>query len=155
MTGLHEHLPVCALQDIVVVQLEPREPVAVHADDAEDLACHRAVRIHALRVIEKVYTLNAGVGELLLELLCLVLVHLSAYVHKRCIFLELVDIIARAAAEDLCDHVSGAAGVVDFLRVRVDRLAVDACGKHVAVAIVDGAALGMQRNGVRALCLSF
>ena len=163
---LVDALAITALEDVVVVVLEARERGAVLVHITEDLSAGRPVGVDALGVRLVVDAREALVRELLRHLVSLRDVDALREVRVAGARAgQRLQIGIAVAAEDLDEHVRdvvrGAVGrlgglallVLDGLhdrrRVADDVLAVDADGKDVAVAVVDGAALGVQGDDVR------
>ena len=136
--ALHDQLARRAAQDVVVIQLQPRYTVAVHIDEPEHLARHLAVRVDALGVVDEVDPRKA----LLLQGVGRIHVGLALQVDEGGVFLQQVAVVVGRPAERIREGGGGRRDVFDLFRVGIDRGGVDARGEHVAVAVVDGPAMG-------------
>ena len=151
--GLHDHLAVGAGEDVIVVELEAGQAVAVRAHVADDLRPDRPVGIDALSVRHEVDAGELAGVELVAQLVCDLLVDLALDVDEGRVLGEEVHVVALVAAQRADEQRRHARGVRDRLGVGVDRLALDAHRQRVAVAVVDRAALCVQRHRVGSLRL--
>ena len=93
------------------------------------------------------------VGELLLDLVGDVLVHLALDIAEGGVGGEVAHVVGGHASQVLGEHLRHGGGVLHDLGVCVDGLAVHAHGEDLAVAVVDGAAAGGQSDNVGAAAL--
>ncbi len=151
--GLEDTLAVLAREDVVVLELEPREALAVGAHEAQHLAGHGAVGVHALHVGKLVEAGELLLGERGADLVGHRGVHLPPHVDEGGVLGEVREVVLGRAAEVVGEHLGHGLGVGDLLGVGVERAALHRGGQDVAVAVVDGAALGLERHRVGAVCL--
>ena len=133
---------VFALQVLLVLQLQARDALVVGVDDAEHLRGELAVRVDALdRLLEldaREALLHEGVGH--------VLVDLARHVGPGGLLVDLVVREALLDAQVLHERVCNLLLVLDVVRVERDVAALLARREHVAVAVVERAALGVKRR---------
>ena len=146
---LHDHLAVGPREHVVVVELETRQAVPVRAKKAEHLGARGPVGIDALHVVERVDALDARAREGRGGAVGRVGVGPSLEVGEGGVLREGAVVVARVSPEGGGQDVGRARLVADLAGVAVERLAVNARGEHVAVAVVDGAATGRDGHVAR------
>jgi len=101
---LHDHLAVDAGEDVLVLELETRETLAIRTHGPQDLTTRPVVGIDALGVIEVVDALDVTLAELVLELFHDVGVHLMLDVEEGRVGGHVGEIIVVVTAEDVCKY---------------------------------------------------
>ena len=140
--SLHHEPARNPLEDIVVIQLEPRDALAVHVDESEHLACDFSVRIDALGVVDEIDARQA----LILERVGLVGIGLTLQVDERRVLSQQLFIRGESPPSVSAQRGGRGRNVFYLFRDWRRRRGIDACGEHVAVAIVYGAAAGQRRS---------
>ena len=125
-----------ARKDVVVIQLEAREAIAVHIHQTHDLACGLPIGVHTLGVFEEI---NAS-QRLLAQRIGLLHVGLALHVDEGGVLRKVIRVILGLSAKRFRKSVRSAVHVGDLFRVDVDRGSLHAGRKHVAVTVVDGSA---------------
>ena len=129
-----------ARQRLVVAFLDAGQALAVDVHHTEDLRSQVAVRIAPPHGIVD----NDARDRLSLDPLGHVRIDLTLDIDPVGIHGDLFAHVLALEAELTGEHPHGLLGLLDVLGLYGDVLAVDALGKHVAVAVVDRAAFGRQ-----------
>ncbi len=145
---LQDELSGGSLQNVVVIQLEARLPIAIDIDQAKNLTRHFAVRIDALHVVEKIDAVQAEV----FQSLGLIEVDLALYVcERRILRLKSPLIKRRVAAKGFGELFSRVRNIGYLFGIAVDCLRLHVAREHFSIAIIDCAAargkIERQRSG--------
>ena len=128
---------------------DARQTVVVHVYHAKHLRCQVAVGVHALHGLLKEHARQV----LLLKRRGIVLVHLTFDIHPGAIGQNEIPtgFFIDARSFDQCRY--RLVNVLDKLRIHGDVAAFDRRRQHVAVTVIDGTALGIQRLCKQATCI--
>ena len=136
-------------QKLVVLFFEARQTVVVHVYHAKHLRCQVAVGVHALHGLLKEHAWQV----LLLQRRDIVLVHLTFDIHPGAIRLNELATGLFIDSRSFDQRRYRLINVLDKLRIHGDVAAFDRRRQHVAVTVVDGTALGIQRLRKQATCI--
>ena len=135
-----------AAEDVVVVQLKARfshEDVAVVvilSHNAQHLATHRAIRVHASRILAVVHARQLLLGQFRLDGIGHIGVDPLGHIRKDTVDLERTYVVARRSTQVFRKNLCRTVGLVDFFGVADDGGAILARCQHVAIAVVYSAA---------------